>query len=142
MRKINFPPEISDKLLSTALKCCNDSLRGSCLRCAPAHLRCRILTGLPFFLPSLRFSFPSPIFSGRCGVNIWCKGDTVLERGRLRRVFSPVSLDCSAPVDSLRLISGGLDARCEAPSLVSGSDHGCRLFQLAGSVTTGRYFTP
>ena len=35
-----------------------------------------------------------------------------LERGRLRLVFCPGSLlDYSAPVDSLRLISGGLDAR-------------------------------
>ena len=34
-----------------------------------------------------------------------------LGRGRLRLVFCPDSLDYSAPVDSLRLISGGLDAR-------------------------------
>ena len=32
-----------------------------------------------------------------------------------------------------------LRARCEAPSLALGSDHGLAMFQLAGSLTTGQY---
>ena len=71
------------------------------------------------------------------------------------------------PVDSLRLISGGLRcsdialtsicgsrsssqlrvtsvstfdrARCEAPSLAHGFDHCLYLFQLAGALSTGQY---